>query len=96
MIVNPKNTWREKFKRTLTAVLPVDEKRIGTCNRCGECCNLPTRCPFLGYDEEGFSTCKVYKYRPVNCRKYPRSSAEQICPSCSYSFLDSKEGCIPT
>lgn len=88
MMINKKNTWGQKLIRTVTSVFPVDKQRKGDCNRCGECCNLPTRCPFLGYDHEGLAICKAYKYRPLNCRKYPRSSDEQICPSCSYFFTD--------
>lgn len=86
------NTWMEKVKRTVTAVLlPIDSTRKGSCNRCGECCKLPNYCPFLGFDHEGLSYCKIYPIRPMNCRKYPRSADEQICPTCGFYFTEEEQ-----
>jgi len=85
--IKTKNTWIAKFKRTLTSVLPVDKTRKGRCTRCGACCKLPNLCPFLGIDEEGLSTCKVYWLRPLNCRKYPRTKSEFLTTdTCGHSF----------
>jgi len=86
-----KNTWLEKGKRTITAVLPVSENRMGSCNRCGECCKLPNVCPFLDYDKDGYSICKIYNFRPLNCRKYPRTEDEKVCANCGYFFVTEEE-----
>ena len=86
-----KNTWSQKLKRTLTAVLPIEDNRRGECNRCGACCSLPNRCPFLDFDDQNLAICKIYHFRPLNCRKYPRSADEQICPDCGYYFVTDKD-----
>ncbi len=82
-----RNTWNAKLKRTLTSVLSISEDRVGTCQRCGACCSLPHRCPFLKFDEEGLALCLIRKFRPLNCRKYPRTQGEQVCQPCGYRFL---------
>jgi len=81
-----RNTWGAKLKRTLTSFLPVSADRVGSCLRCGACCSLPNRCPFLRFDKEGFAACLIRPFRPLNCRKYPRDKEEQICHPCGYSF----------
>jgi len=82
-----KNTWLAKTERTITAVLPVSEKRIGECVSCGACCKLPVVCPFLKYDSEGKSYCTIYSIRPLNCRKYPRTKSELITTdTCGFRF----------
>ncbi len=80
---------KNKIKRFATSLLPVDAGRRGECNRCGECCKLPYPCPFLRYDEQGLSSCAVYYARPPSCRKYPRTSSENVTPgTCGYYFVD--------
>ena len=82
-----KNTWSAKLKRTATSVLPIDKNRKGSCLRCGTCCRLPNRCPFLSTDEQGLCTCKIYWLRPLSCRKYPRTKSELLtADACGYSF----------
>ena len=81
-----------KLKRFSTSLLPVDQQRRGGCNRCGECCKLPFPCPFLRYDEQGLSSCAVYHARPPSCRKYPRTSSENLTPeTCGFYFVDVKD-----
>ena len=83
----PKNTWPAKFKRTATSILSVNKNRKGKCRHCGACCKLPNNCPFLDTDEQGLATCKIYRFRPLNCRKYPRTKSELItADTCGYSF----------
>ena len=84
--IEEKNTWAEKLKRTVTSVLPVDPNRKGSCNRCGHCCMLPNRCPFLRFDHETKAICMIYNFRPLNCRKYPRVEEEHIAFPCGYYF----------
>lgn len=80
------NTWGAKFKRTLTCVLPVSKNRRGECKNCGECCKLPNKCIFLKY-KDGKSYCSIHSFRPLNCRKYPRTEEEHITKEkCGYWF----------
>ncbi len=83
-----------KFKRTFTSILPVEEGRTGHCNGCGACCELPTRCTFLKTDSKGNNTCSIYRFRPPNCRKFPRSPAqlEAVAKTCSFSFENKLTG----
>jgi len=81
-----KNNLLAKLKRTLTSFLPVDKNREGHCIDCGKCCYLPNKCPFLKIEGDK-SHCSIYKIRPLNCRKYPRTEAEWLTPeSCGYHF----------
>ena len=82
-----KNTWPAKIRRTLTAVLPVSERRKGQCVNCGACCKLPNECPFLRYEPDGKAFCSIYRIRPLNCRKYPRTESESVtADTCGYKF----------
>lgn len=84
---------KKKLKRLATSLLPVAANRIGSCNRCGECCKLPYPCPFLRYDAEGLSLCAIYNFRPPSCRKYPRTSEENLTAEiCGFSFVPVTEG----
>jgi Fe-S-cluster containining protein len=63
-------------------------KRRGECNRCGACCKILFRCPFLGTDEEGRYTCRIYAMRFAQCRLFPLRAADlrEVGDECSYSF----------
>jgi len=85
-----KNNYASKMVRTLNSVKAIDASRKGLCKRCGECCKLPNRCIFLDYVGNK-SICKIYKFRPLNCRKYPRTVKEHITTeTCGYYFEDGK------
>ena len=85
--LSPKNTWGAKLKRTITAFLPVSKTRRGQCIRCGACCKLPNVCPWLKFDAQGKAICKIYSFRSMNCRKYPRTQHEHITESsCGIHF----------
>jgi len=85
-----------KLKRTLTSLLPVDEKRTGACNNCGACCRLPFRCGFLktttDENNEKKEYCSIYAIRPPNCRKFPRVAEEHklVKDTCGFSFEDNE------
>jgi len=82
-----KNNYTAKFKRAFTAVLPIAKNRTGKCANCGACCKLPTQCPFLKYKPSGESYCQIYKIRPLNCRKYPRTENESVVENtCEFRF----------
>ncbi len=82
-----KNTYFAKFIRSLTSFLSVAENRKGECKSCGKCCKLPNPCIFL--DETNH--CRIYKFRPLNCRKYPRTEKEFLTKeSCGFRFVKSR------
>ena len=84
-----KNNFTSKLIRTLTSVLPVDKSREGTCNGCGDCCKIPNKCVFLVENEKGEGHCSIYSFRPLVCRKYPRTENENVTPeNCSYTFVN--------
>jgi len=45
--------------------------RLGNCIRCGTCCKILFKCPYLKYDSEGLAVCNTYEKRPLNCRQFP-------------------------
>jgi hypothetical protein len=77
----------QKLIRNITAFLPIARTRKGTCRQCGECCRLPYACPMLGYDGEGRAYCRIYRFRPLSCKKYPRTEAECLTTTtCGFRF----------
>ena len=82
-----KNTYLTKLKRTLTSFLPVAKNRVGKCQNCGACCQLPNKCIFLKFKKKNTSYCSIHKIRPLNCRAYPRTKKEFITQkTCGYNF----------
>jgi Fe-S-cluster containining protein len=69
-------------------------KRQGDCNRCGACCKILFRCPFLGTDAEGQYTCQIYDKRFAQCRLFPLHAKDllDLEEECSYTF----DGAAPT
>ena len=66
---------------------PLLAKRQGECNRCGACCKILFRCPFLGTDADGQYTCRIYQQRFAQCRLYPlRPQDLREVEECSYTF----------
>lgn len=64
------------------------EKREGECDRCGLCCNIAFRCPFLK-DGEDCSTCTIYEKRPTQCALFPIDPRDlKDVARCSYTFRD--------
>lgn len=81
-IVSPKT-----FKESLA-------KREGHCTRCGACCKLLYRCPFLE-EKDGMYACSIQGKKPGNCIRFPidaRDLAERdmVMPEvkCGYTFPD--------
>ncbi|MGK5084453.1 hypothetical protein WDW37_14255 [Bdellovibrionota bacterium FG-1] len=65
----------------------IDSTRSGECKRCGACCELLFRCPFLGRDGQNMPYCRVYgELRPTNCRNYPFDARDSEVDQCGYSF----------
>ena len=74
-------------KEELVAALAL---RRGDCNRCGACCELLFKCPFLLKHPDGSSTCGIYEDRPNQCRLFPieKRDLEEVRGSCSFYFIE--------
>ena len=65
----------------------IEDTRQGECHRCGLCCELIYRCPFLGKDSQNLPYCRVYgDLRPANCKNYPFDSKDAEIDQCGYTF----------
>jgi hypothetical protein len=64
--------------------------RRGECNRCGACCEILFKCPFLKKHEDGTSTCGIYEDRPNQCRLFPieRRDLDEVRGQCSFYFIE--------
>ena len=71
-------------------------RRQGECNRCGACCKILFRCPFLGTDAEGQYTCKIYEKRFAQCRLFPLHAADlREVEECSFTFVSEPVALTP-
>src|SRR5687768_9327420 len=63
--------------------------RRGECNRCGACCELVFKCPFLKKNGDGTSLCGIYENRPNSCRLFPIEprDIQEVRGTCSYYFI---------
>jgi hypothetical protein len=64
--------------------------RRGDCNRCGACCEILFKCPFLKKHDDGTSTCGIYEDRPNQCRLFPLEQRDlaEVRGTCSYYFIE--------
>jgi hypothetical protein len=64
--------------------------RRGDCNRCGACCEILFKCPFLRKHDDGTSTCGIYEDRPNQCRLFPieRRDLDEVRGQCSFYFIE--------
>ncbi len=74
------------------------QQRRGECRRCGACCRLGNRCPFLR-NAGAITECRIHGRRPPNCRLFPvdeRDLADRdaVAPDvpCGFSFDRYGEG----
>ncbi len=74
-------------KQEMVAALAL---RRGECNRCGACCELLFKCPFLKKNSDGTSLCGIYENRPNSCRLFPieKRDIQELHGSCSYYFIE--------
>jgi hypothetical protein len=87
-----------KFRRLYLGIFRPDyikksiaETRKGECHRCGLCCELIYKCPFLGRDGANLPYCRVYgDLRPTNCRTYPFDASDSEIDQCGYTFPGQK------
>jgi hypothetical protein len=74
----------------------IAETRQGDCHRCGLCCELIYKCPFLGKDSQNLSYCRVYgDLRPANCKNYPFDASDAEIDTCGYTFKPKKASSSP-
>jgi hypothetical protein len=64
--------------------------RRGECNRCGACCEILFKCPFLKKHADGTTTCGIYEDRPNQCRLFPieKRDLEEVRGTCSFFFIE--------
>ncbi len=64
--------------------------RRGECNRCGACCEILYKCPFLKKEADGTGTCGIYEERPNACRYFPIDQRDllEVRGSCSFYFIE--------
>jgi hypothetical protein len=85
-----------KLRRFVSANFRKDEViaqlalRRGECNRCGACCEILFKCPFLKKHGDGTTTCGIYEDRPNQCRLFPieKRDLEEVRGSCSFYFIE--------
>jgi Fe-S-cluster containining protein len=67
---------------------PLLARREGDCNRCGACCKILFKCPFLAEETEGQYTCRIYDKRFAQCRLFPLHAQDlrELQGQCSYTF----------
>ncbi len=74
----------------------IEETREGECHRCGLCCELIYKCPFLGRDNQNLPYCRVYgDLRPANCRNYPFDAQDAEIDTCGYTFKPAPKPAVP-
>ena len=64
--------------------------RRGECNRCGACCEILFKCPFLKKHRDGTTSCGIYEDRPNQCRLFPieKRDLEEVRGTCSFYFIE--------
>jgi hypothetical protein len=64
--------------------------RRGECNRCGACCEILFKCPFLKKHLDGTTSCGIYEDRPDQCRLFPieRRDLDEVRGQCSFYFIE--------
>ena len=69
------------------------ELRHGDCNRCGRCCKILFRCPFLREDGDTYS-CRIYGYHFSACKLFPLEQRDinELGGDCTYYFTNPPAG----
>jgi len=88
-----------KIRRFIRANIYTDEnekllaRREGECTRCGACCKILFKCPFLIEQRspeagKAIYTCGIYGQHFNQCRIYPLvpEDLEEIEEPCGYTF----------
>ena len=64
------------------------ELRRGECNRCGRCCKILFRCPFLIEEGDSYS-CRIYGHHFTACKLFPLEPADlaELDGECTFYFV---------
>jgi len=64
--------------------------RRGDCNRCGACCEILFKCPFLKKHDDATTSCGIYEDRPSQCRLFPIDQRDlaEVRGTCSFYFIE--------
>jgi hypothetical protein len=71
-------------------------RRRGECTRCGACCKILFKCPFLientGKEAGELYTCGIYGKHFNQCRIFPLApkDLQEIEEPCGYTFVESE------
>ena len=81
-----KSTFR--YRQALAGI----ELRRGECNRCGRCCKILFRCPFLREEGESYS-CRIYGRHFTACKLFPLEPADlaELGGECTYTFVTAEQ-----
>ena len=65
-------------------------RRQGECTRCGACCKILFRCPFLIEEPGNSYKCSIYGDHFNQCRIFPLvpQDLNEIKEPCGYTFVD--------
>ena len=72
--------------------------RQGECTRCGACCKILFRCPFLIENPDNppgeIYSCGIYDKRFSQCRIYPLAPRDllEVEEPCGYTFITPEPG----
>src|SRR5437016_2892923 len=79
---------RIRFRRD--EVIAALALRRGDCNRCGACCEILFKCPFLKKHGDGTTSCGIYEHRPSQCRLFTpdRRDIQEERGPCSVYFIE--------
>jgi hypothetical protein len=66
---------------------------MGECNRCGNCCEILFKCPFVIKQDDGFSACSIYENRPRQCSAFPidERCLADVEFDCTFSFAKNSD-----
>jgi len=73
---------------TLRKAVQLTELRRGECNRCGRCCKILFRCPFLR-EEAGAYSCRIYGHHFTACKLFPLEPKDiaELGGECTFYFV---------
>jgi len=82
-----KSTFRRRHAEAGVAL------RRGECNRCGRCCKILFRCPFLR-EANGEYSCRIYGHHFTACKLFPLEPADlaELDGECTFTFVTPASG----
>jgi hypothetical protein len=79
--------WLTHFRRRYVRAKAA--QRRGACRRCGNCCRIVFKCPWLRRGNH----CAIYAARAAQCRAFPIDERDlRDVPACGFSFEGTGRG----